>query len=193
MSRPHLCSLSSASRRRWCLLTGLLGAVPRAEMVSFETLTQQGCGRAAGGGERSRGPGRCALFPEDPGCTLRPGTAACVCVGEQGGGLGAGYGRASDAVLRRTAEQRLLHGRCGEMGGAARGGGALTGGWAKRSHSLGRRSEPGGCGGWRDPGTGLGSVHRHVTQLSASSERRPTDPRGFCPAGTFQSGEEEQS
>lgn len=42
-------------------------------------------------------------------------------------------------------------------------------------------------------GEGGHVVRPHLTQLSASSERRPTDPRGFCPGGTSQSGEEEQS
>lgn len=46
------------------------------------------------------------------------------------------------------------------MAGAARGGGALTGGWAKRSPSLCGRSEPGGCGERRGPGRGMGGRSR---------------------------------
>lgn len=54
--RPQLPSFAGVC------LPALLGAVPRAEMVSHETLGQQGCGWAAGRGECSRGLAVCP-FP----------------------------------------------------------------------------------------------------------------------------------
>ena len=60
--------------------------------------------------------------------------------------------------------------------GAAVGGGVQAGGWG---------------GGHAVRPSQATAVRWRLTQLSASSEMRLTDPRSFCPGGTFRSGEEE--
>lgn len=72
------------------------------------------------------------------------------CVGTGWGPGRAGDGQASDVVLGWTGEQRLPPQQVGRNWRGCPGGGAPTGGWAKGSHTLGLRSEPGRCGGWRE-------------------------------------------
>lgn len=128
-----------------------------------------------------------------------------VCVWEQGGGLGAGgwpglrcgppTDRRAEAPPRQVwGDRRGCPGRgCpdGRVGEEEPQPGPKVGAWGLRWVEGSRHGA--GEGGHVVRPSRAPAVRRHLTQLSASSERRPTDPRGFCPGGTFQSGEEEQS